>query len=281
MEFYLSIDGKKTGPVSIFRVSEMLDAKEISGDTLGWHRDLDGWKPLREIPSLDTFLRQELPKPDPPFLPEEDAEAVEGMPPLPDTSPDAPPSPAPELPREVRPFVRFWARMFDYSLVSVVVLLLSDYSIPQPVEGESTADLFARYMESMRSPEALALAKAQIVALIGWHVLEAFLIHFLGTTPGKALLGIRVVSVEGHKLSVIQSLTRSFFVYVFGMGLHISVLPVIAMTFSFFRLMATGNCLWDQQLKVRVESCRLGPLRIVLAIFVFFGLLLLQSLKFS
>ena len=58
MDFYLSIDGEKVGPVSIFRVSELLETEEITADTKGWHRDLDGWKPLREISALDTVIER-------------------------------------------------------------------------------------------------------------------------------------------------------------------------------------------------------------------------------
>jgi hypothetical protein len=53
------------------------------------------------------------------------------------------------------------------------------------------------------------------------------------------------------------------------------------MIFSFFRLITTGNCLWDQHLKTRVKHAPLGAVRIMLAIGAFFALLLLQSVKFS
>ena len=66
-----------------------------------------------------------------------------------------------------------------------------------------------------------------------------------GRPPEKPSLGSASLLSRAKRLGVAQSLTRSFFVYVFGMGLFLSVLPIIGMLFSFFRLMARGDCLWD------------------------------------
>lgn len=292
MEFYLSINGEKVGPVGVFKISEWLETEKVTPETKGWHRDLDSWKPLREISALDTVIERHAAAQDP----EEDGDdnpgqvihakeiireskerdpSWQGPPPLPEV---ADPGGVAGVRREVRPFIRFWARMFDYTLIYTAVFLFAGVDIPRPEEGLTFLENFERSMEAAQSAEAITFAKILIVSLIAWHVLEAFLIHIFGTTPGKALFGIRVVTVTGDRLAVFLSLTRSFFVYVFGMGLFLSILPIIGMTFSFFRLMATGNCLWDQQLKLRVESCQLSFARIVLAIFLFFGILLLQVL---
>lgn len=281
MEFYLSIDGEKQGPVSIFKVAEWLRSEKITRETLGWHRDLDGWKPLKDIPALETvLLRQNDEKeeelPPPPELPGTSAPPT---PPLPSETNDSPP--AAILIREARPFTRFWARMFDYTLVSVIVFLFSDVEFPQPQPGESFADMLARYIEQMQEEDARALARTQFLAMVGWHVLEAFLIHFFRTTPGKALFGIRVSGQDGNPVPALRSLGRSFYTYILGAGFYQVPFILIGMTFSFFRLMATGQCLWDQHLKLRVEGRRLSAGRIILAIAAFFGLLLLQSVKFS
>lgn len=295
MDFYLSIDGEKVGPVSIFRVSELLEAEEITAGTKGWHRDLDGWKPLREISALDTVIERhgstdtfdkgdETAEDQPPAVihakeiireQKEIDSTWQGPPPLPEVG-DL--NGVAGVRREVRPFIRFWARMFDYTLVYTVMFLIAGVKIPRPEEGMTLMETIARSMEVAQSPEAIMFAKILIFALIGWHVLEAFLVNYFGTTPGKALFGIRIVTVAGERLGVAQSLTRSFFVYVFGMGLFLSVLPIIGMLFSFYWLMARGDCLWDQQMKLRVESCRLSFGRIMMAVCLFFGILLLQAL---
>jgi uncharacterized RDD family membrane protein YckC len=293
MDFFLSIDGEKQGPVSLFKVSEWIESGRIGPDTLGWHRDLDEWKPIREIPALESVVGHLSSASESAEADEDQPEegAGEGPPGGDHRTAEPAPAPPPPLPStntltianpfRTRPFTRFWSRMIDYTLVSVCVFLVSDVEFPQPQPGESFSDLFARILEVMQAPEARALARTQFLALIGWHVLEALLLHYFGTTPGKAILGVRVRSEDGGRLSIGRALGRSFYVYVMGMGLYLNPLMIIGMVFSFFRLMITGRCLWDQHLGTRVEVEPLNVVRIVLAIGALFGLLLLQSVKYT
>lgn len=290
MEFYLSIDGERRGPFSMFKVGELLDRGEVDADTLAWHRELDSWRPIREVSALDTVRERHAERTEPPALPEPgDTPTSEREP---DTEPQAtePEDVVPAAPRrvpvssiarDVRPFVRFWARMFDYTLVSVLVLITSDVTLPEPVPGESFGDLFSRYLQAMQEPEAVVLARTQFLAMIGWHVLEAILIHLFGTTPGKALFGLKVQMPDESRIPPLRSLGRSFYVYVLGAGFYQVPFSIIGMTFSFFRLLGSGKCLWDQHLETRVEHTPLGLGRIVLAISAFLVLIMLQSLRFS
>ncbi|NLT71571.1 MAG: RDD family protein [Verrucomicrobiaceae bacterium] len=294
MDFYLSIDGARKGPYSLFKVGELLESGDVSGDSLAWHRDLDGWKPLREIPALEMMRERgkaraeesraeesvASPPPQPESEPVNPHAGEIGDAPLPSTRPLDAPAPSGAAAR-TRPFVRFWARMFDYTAVSVLIFQLSDAAVPQPLPGESLAEVFGRYLAELQKPEALVFARTLFFALIGWHFLEAVLIHLFGTTPGKALFGIRVRKITGEPLPMKTSLGRSFYVYVLGVGFYQFPLILIGMIFSFFRIHSTGDCLWDQHLKIRVENPPLGALRIGLAFCAFFALFLLQSVKFS
>jgi uncharacterized RDD family membrane protein YckC len=295
MDFYLSIDGLKKGPYSIFKVGELLESGEVTAETLAWHRDLAEWQPLRDVPALEMLRErskarhpeESAERPVPPPIPEPEAvnpHAGEiGDAPLPSTRLAAghlaiPPNG--EVPR-ARPFIRFWARMFDYTAVSVLIFHLSDVAAPQPLPGESFIDVFNRYMEEMQKPEAAVFARTLFFGLIGWHFIEAVLIHLFGTTPGKAIFGVKVKTENGEVVPLKTALGRSFYVYVMGVGFYQFPLILIGMIFSYFRIQSTGNCLWDQHLKIRVENPPLGPLRIGLAIGAFFTLLLLQSVTFS
>ncbi len=290
MDFYLALDGEKKGPYSIFKVGELLERGVATEETYAWHRGLEEWRPIRDIPALDDLRQRAQPQTDSPAEP----------PPLPDpvspgpkpSSPAYPSGPLPEIgPAQVgvidavyeppRPFARFWARMFDYTLISVAVFHWSGLTVPEVQAGESFNQLFARYMEDLKKPEALVFANTLFFALMGWQVLEAILVHLLGTTPGKALFGIRVKSSEGGRVPLTLSLARSFYVYVMGVGFYQFPFILIGMVFSFFRLTTTGQCLWDQHLRTKVEQTPLGAGRIVLAILAFFVLLLLQSVRFS
>lgn len=279
MEFYLSIGGSKKGPYSIFKVGDLLESGEITPETLAWHRELSGWRPIQEVPALEVvFGRDRDRKPEPPPLPEvapPHAEEIAGAP-LPRVEPS---TPVLSL-GQSRPFIRFWARMFDYVVVFLIVFQALDVSIPQRAPGEGLAEFLTRYTAEMQQPEALIFARTLFFALIGWHMIEAVLIHLIATTPGKALFGLTVKTAAGEKVPLLPSLGRSFYVYVMGAGFYQFPFIVIGMVFSFFRMTSTGKCLWDQQLKLQVENSPLGLVRIVLAICAFFALFLLQSVKF-
>ncbi|MEM7698843.1 MAG: RDD family protein, partial [Verrucomicrobiota bacterium] len=140
-------------------------------------------------------------------------------------------------------------------------------------------ELIAMWKSMLESPEWQALARVQLFALIGWHFVEAVLIHLFGATPGKALLNIGVRHRGDLHPTPLRSLGRSFIVYMLGVGFYFFPFSLIAGIFSLFRLLATGKSLWDQQLGTRVEMGTLGPLRIILAIIVFFALVGLQSIR--
>lgn len=274
MDFYVSIDGQKEGPVSQLRVGDWIESGKVTETTLGWHRDLDAWKPLGEIPALNAFFEKQ---------------EKEAGPPEPPPLPAGAHAPVPDVVVEPgnfdsdgkRPFTRLFARLFDYTMVAVIVFLFSDVEFPQPEPGESMADLLARYMEQMQQPEAVILARTQFVALVVWQLFEGVLIHMIGTTPGKALFGIRVVQDNGRNLSIGRSIGRSFYVYVLGAGFYQFPFILIGGIFSVFRLQGTGKCLWDQHLETKVMTKPLSAVRIMLAIAAFFVLVMLQSAKFT
>ena len=273
MDFYISIDGQKEGPVSQLRVGDWIESGKVNADTLGWHRDLDGWKRLGDIPALEIFFENAKPPAEPPPLPEDALKPA----PTPAVVVEASESDGDER----HPFLRLFARLFDYTVVAVIVFLFSDVEFPQPAPGETFADLLERYMEKMQQPEAVILARTQLIALIVWQLLEGILIHMIGTTPGKALFGIRVTREDGANLSIKTSIGRSFYVYVLGAGFYQFPFILIGGIFSFFRLKGTGKCLWDQHLQTKVMTKSLSAGRIMLAMAAFFVLVMLQSLKFS
>ena len=286
MDFYLSIDGEKQGPFGLLKVGDLYEAGKITEETLGWHQGMEGWKPVGEIAALESVIRE--PKKE---APDSESGLIE-PPPLPEEADSVPEggavaiaagSPLPEIaPREQgRPFIRFWARAFDYTLVSVLVFVFSKYNYPEIEPGEAVADFFARYLEYLQTPEARSVAQVQIFALIAWHFIEGVLIHLIGTTPGKALFGITVMTEERFRVPPLRSIGRSFFVYFLGVGFYLFPFNIIGMIFSFFRILTTGRCLWDQQLRLSVETKNLSSVRIVLAIVAFFVLLMLPSIKIS
>ncbi len=112
-----------------------------------------------------------------------------------------------QIPREVHPWRRFFARMLDYSLLNaavqfVIVVLLRI----RPVPGE--------FLNAL-----IGVASAAV-----FIPLEALLLSKLGTTPGKYIFGIHVESIQGGNMRFFYAFQRSYAVFVEGMFLNIPFL---------------------------------------------------------
>lgn len=66
-------------------------------------------------------------------------------------------------------------------------------------------------------------------------VLEAAFLHFFGTTPGKALFGLKLTRSDGSYFSFWDGLWRTGRVVVFGLGLMIPLVSLITLILSFQR----------------------------------------------
>lgn len=294
MEYFLALDGSKAGPFTLYRVGELIEEGRVDGDTLSWHRGLDGWKPIREIPALEALRKPQAEPPDlpPPAVPEPVGQPTPVVAPFPPVDPRAggplleagAPAAAVVIeaaPRPVHPFRRFWARIFDHALVTAIVAFATGYQPPQPMEGEAFLESWGRVMEAVTSPEAQLYARTLLYAMFGWHAVEAVLIYLFGTTPGKALFGIRVLNRGGGRLTPGLAFARSYYVYAAGMGFYISPLVLIGMVFGLIVLLAAGRSLWDHHLGTQVEHAPIGIVRIVLAICAVFALFTLPAIRFS
>jgi uncharacterized RDD family membrane protein YckC len=270
MEYYLAVNGGKVGPLTQLRLVEMLRDGEASRDDKVWHKGMDSWRPITEVPSLKAAL-------------ESVGRARNAIPPGENpVATSQTPSKKVFVATEVRPLTRFWARYFDYTIVAVLVVMFSDFEMPKIEPGLTFADLVTRYEEIFKSDQMRILAQIQFYALLAWHVIEGILIGIFGTTPGKALFGIHVLSAKGGKPPIVRGICRSFLVYILGVGLFcFSLLTLVLMTMTFLRLMTRGFTFWDQMLDLRVKHPPLSFARVLLAILAFIILMTLQSVKFS
>lgn len=99
--------------------------------------------------------------------------------------------------------------------------------------------------------------------LIGWFIFETEMLARFGTTPGRALLGIRVEGLSGSPNFFMRALSLLFF----GLGLMLPGLSVIPQAIAYKRVRETGVALWDKD-KFNVVAVRIGALRIFAAIFL-------------
>lgn len=293
MQLYIAIDGEKKGPFSLYSVIEMLEDGQVPPESLGWYQGCEKWMALQEMPALDSTIKgikqsESITEPDdiPPAPPPQKAAEIAENTPDPEIQSEessadpetAPPRRKAVLAQEVRPFTRFWARIFDYMLVYTVVWMIA--GVPIPVET-SSLELIRNPEQFFEPEEILRLTIVAIGAFTIWHAIEAILIHTIGTTPGKALFSIRVRRFDGGRPKLTKTLLRSYYVWLAGFGLGIFPFNLIGMAFSFFRLLSTGTALWDKQLRLYVQHAPIGPARILLAVAAFALLMMLQQFVFA
>ena len=117
---------------------------------------------------------------------------------------------APGMPREGRlpyancPWRRFFARTVDFSIYRTVVAVL----------------FFV--FRIWRGPWYISLLDILLSALL-MLLMEPLWLHFAGTTPGKALFGLKLRRADGGKLGYCEALRRTGTVILRGEGLYIPI----------------------------------------------------------
>lgn len=117
------------------------------------------------------------------------------------------------------PWRRYFARTLDYALcLTLWELFLS---------------LVLRV--NILSPSAGQTVLSVIMSLGLMCVLEAAFLHFFGTTPGKALFGLRLTRSDGSYFGYLDALWRTGRAALFGLGLMIPLLAFVFLILSFQR----------------------------------------------
>jgi uncharacterized RDD family membrane protein YckC len=104
------------------------------------------------------------------------------------------------------------------------------------------------YIEAFRLfPHSVAGWSIYIFAgTLLWTFVEANLLSSIGTTPGKWLLGIRVITYQGNKPALLEAFKRSIAVWWYGLGAgFVPVMPVV-MAVNCVRLMKHRPTRWDR-----------------------------------
>lgn len=246
MDIWIIRDGEKVGPIHDFEVRRRINDGEFSEATPAWHEGIDAWKPLAEI---DLFRREFEVR----CKPQEEAEPPgEPEPPLVRNQTTPPP-----LPTRTHYGRRFWARWLDLSLYSGF-WWLGMWAAGQDIGAALTNPwvMFFKY--------------------IPWFVAESWLISQFGTTPGKWILGLKVVNLDDSRLDLAQATRRSVRVLFTGIGFGWDVLAVFCQAMSYFVAKKLGTPLWDHSGGHRVDATPMKLWRVVAVIVSFFLALQLQ-----
>ena len=232
MDIYWIRDKKQHGPATVPDVISLVQMGELTPDTPGWHAGCSKWVPLKELPALADFLGDLHSK-------------TKGK-----TEPEESPSPAGMPKIEKTP-----ALQMEVTLPSSEAIEdRSTVSLPLPrtrlvarlIDSTLYAALAAGVIYLLEIPYTDLLLPLFWAPII---LIEALLLTYLGTTPGKRLMGIAISTfgAPGTPMTLGRALFRSLSIYVIGMGCYLFPLGLITMLISYFMLTRRGITMWDAQ----------------------------------
>jgi len=148
-----------------------------------------------------------------------------------------------------------WARTVD-ELLLFWLLWVFVHRPAREIVGQLAKDV---------PPFFVALLLFMIVAIPLFVLVEASMLSWWGTTPGKALLNVRVRRNDGAKLTYTEAFKRTLNVWVSGEGFGIPVLTLFTRGFACNKLTREGITSWDSGGGIRVAHKRLGAVRVIFA----------------
>lgn len=113
-----------------------------------------------------------------------------------------------------------------------------------------------------------------LLTLVFMIFVEAFLLSRFGTTPGKCIFGIKVTTKDGHNITFIEGLERTFGVIRYGLGFQIPFYDLYRQYKSYQDCRDGWQLEWDRDFQITLQDKK--KLRIVLFLAVNAILILLS-----
>ena len=146
------------------------------------------------------------------------------------------------------PWARFFARLFDITLIAFL------------------AGIFVAIVE----PSFLDISNAGIefIALFTLYplyylLIEPWMITSFGTTPGKALYGIRVRDSNNSNINFRDSVRRGKIIWLNGEWLCVPLLIAVGRIRSYNYYQRKGITYWDEKLNIHYDIGNISSKRIV------------------
>lgn len=138
------------------------------------------------------------------------------------------------------PWPRYFARLFDACFVTAVLMF--------------TLTLVTGQFLGARPAQAFAEHPWVLVAwiLVGFPLFDAVLAAIFGNTPGKAMLGVRVVDARGRRASLPRYFVRNLFVSSVGFGCGLGLVAIGVQLWQFLRVRNGQAAVYDPWVKCRV-----------------------------
>ncbi|MBG7607938.1 MAG: RDD family protein [Verrucomicrobia bacterium] len=238
MDFWIIRDGEKIGPYPDYEIRSKIQHGDLERDSRVWSEGLEGWT---KLDGMDLF-REEFEKRDPRSEPDPA--------PVPPPLPMAAPAPTDTVKPKAYMMYRFWARWLDLTVYGSLWWL-------------------GLYFSGRDIGAVLGSIWMLLPMYIPWFVLESWLLHKYGTTPGKWLMGLRVLNEDGSLLTLPAATKRSLRVLVSGIGFGWNYLALICQLMSWFTTRRIGKPIWDYLGEHKVVAKPIIPLKIAVLVCVF------------
>lgn len=239
MDIYWIQDHEKKGPLPEVEVISMLEAGLIPETARAWHAGCAEWVRIHDLPVLKEMFtiraeEEERRKAGEDALEDEAAEISVAEPVDGEsvTEEEAEKDQEEDVVMVVPyPYVRFLGRMADVMMHMTLYLAV------------------LRIFGLAFSPDFLPGSyEALLYLCLPMVLIETAFVATLGTTPGKAMLGVSVRDYRGSRLSFSTAFRRSLFVMVLGLGCFAPSLMVLALFFSWWWVRRFGFTPWDRKL---------------------------------
>ena len=145
-----------------------------------------------------------------------------------------------ELPQVFYPWRRFLARMFDIFIYNVLWSVF--YAFVFHVNLTARSNL-GNILDSF-------------IAVAIMLVLEPLWLHLFGTTPGKAIFGLRIETPDGRHLSYSEGLERTWGVIGDGMGYNIPIYNLIRFWKSYELCIENEPQPWDESISYTIKDTK-------------------------
>lgn len=276
--WWYSLDGKQQGPCGESEIASLVSKGTITPSTLVWAQGMATWQPLSEVDALSRLLA-----PSPPPLPSATPSAQPA--PSPSTAspskapgPYAPPnsdptrrsSPAsPDLSYLDDPIAGPWRRFFARGIDLQIIGLPTSFAIAFVLA--TIHPPFGEWIQTKGSEWAFAILLFPVIL-----ALETVVFALFGNTLGKALLGVKLRSLAGERLTVSQYIERQARIYLGAYGLGIPLVSLFTLWGSYRNLTQQGSTAYDRG-SYRVTAAPMSWLRWLGAILLIVSLLAING----
>lgn len=144
------------------------------------------------------------------------------------------------LPQVFHPWRRYLARTLDIFIYGMVW-------------SAALAFVFHVRLAARSTPGSLL---DSVVALVIMLFAEPLWLHLFGTTPGKAVFGLRIEDADGKRLSYSQGLERTWGVIGAGMGYYIPVYQLVRLWKSYDLCKRKERQPWDAETSYFIQDTR-------------------------